>query len=376
MWTPPPEPARPPEVESLQKRLADGAAREAVVAEADAAVVDWKWAVPWISVEPLLTECLFGRSSRWRTIRPRPDTGVAVGTDATERIRVIHPVTDQPLPVREVFRHESGKIEGWTIGDATDHALQWWIIQEGRIIESFRAGPQQSWDSKRFTCDAAGRVALIEERFWICQSNAMTWGGEMRYAVTYDAEGTLDTILLHRLWDESKRWAFQADPPSGRAQQIQLDGLVRDGLVQALSRIRNPATVRAVCVFTSSTNPDPPVVYVGRSERLADLSTVDLDDLSPPEWYSPPEDVFDLSAFGTWPTFEDDVSVRRLRRAIRTAVTTISPADLGALPSRGDAPLLFAMDTERTEAPQNLRDAFGPEIAHGILRRARAAGHL
>ncbi len=332
-------------------------------------VVEWRWADPQPSLEPLETERLFGRRSRWLKQAPRQpsDTAGRVGLDAAGQIVSLGEST--------VYAYEPACVWGYTLRDDESlHTVERWTVADGRFIAKVEAEDGPSWELTHYAYDNLGRIVLIDQEFWIDGDKCMAMHGHMTNHAVYDQDGELAEIIRHRHHDRSTQVAFRAKPRSARQQRDELAELIRRGVLAALGDIPDGSDVRAVCLFYGTFDLDPPLVIVERTGRLdGEVDRLHIDDFSPLEWYVPLHDRIDLGTKVAWPTggvLESEQGPKIMHGVLRAVAKSLDPQDIAAALGTRREPLLFAIDSERVHARAHLTDAVGAAVARKVLAHA------
>ncbi len=375
------EPSRPALVDHERRRLVRAASVwQAAVAEAEASAVEWRWAHPDVSVEPLRVEALWGRRTRWLD-KPPPagwNAGHA-GADARGRLVLVRDPSavgasgERVGDGLRVIGYQDGAIETWDVHPTRGLTTvsRWRHDGDGRIAEGAQAGPDGSWRTARFSYDG-NRVVAIGELWWFDEAHGQKGWGWSRSDVHYDSEGRLDQIVRFRSVDGATLVDYRARPLTPRRLREELGERLRESVLAALTAIDEPHAVGAIGLVYDAAGTGPPTLVVDRGERFADPARLTFADASPLEWHAPERDRVDLIRYGTWPALDEDTGPRTLHRAIRAFVRDTDRARLQAALRSPTPPVLLAMDTEREHARQNLSDAFGPAAARRMLRPGAA----
>lgn len=329
-------------------------------------VVEWRWADPQPSLEPLFTERLWGRRWRWLKQAPRrpSDTAGSVGLDAGGRI--------VSLGESLVYTYASTFVQSYALHeDETLHSVERWTLADNRFVAKIEIEDGPSWELTRYGYDDAGRIVLIDEEFWADGDKVMAMHGHMRSHVAYGQDGELAEIIRHRLHDDTTHIDFRAKPRSSRQQRNELIEVIRTGVLAALRDIPDGSDVRAVSLFYDTFNLTPPLVVVDRTGRLdGDVKRLHIDDFSPMEWDVPERDRIDVGTKVAWPgngVLASDHGPKIMHDVVRTAAKSLQPEVVAAALGASTAPLVFAIDTERTHARAHLSDALGARTAHNVL---------
>jgi len=366
-YGPDPEPPLPPSVAELRARW-PSLASEALGEQRRVldSVVEWRWADPQPSLEPLFTERLWGRRSRWLKQAPRRPSQTAgrVGLDDAGRLLSIGE--------SEVYVYAPQFVQGYRLhDDETLLCVERWTVADGRFASKVEVEDGPSWQLTRYDYDEAGRLVLIDEHFWSDGDNVMAMHGHMRSHVAYDPDGELSEIVRHRLHDDTTHVDFRATPRSARQQRDELVELIRAGVLAALRDLPDGSTVRAVCLFYETFGLTPPIVVVDRTGRLdGALEELAIDDLNPAEWDVPEHDRIDVATKVAWPgggVLETDRGPKVIHDVVRAVARSLDPEVVAAALGAGSPPPVYALDSEWAHLRAHLGDTFGTRIAQKLL---------
>jgi hypothetical protein len=332
-----------------------------------ATVVEWRWADPFASPEPLGTERLWGRRTRWLARAPRRvGAAVAVGLDPRGRIACVGRSA--------VYEHGDREVLGFVFAATSDVLLsiERWTVEAGRLVGKVQIEDGPSWTLSDYRYDEAGRLVAIEEELWGDGECVMAMHVQMRSDVRYDDAGEVEEIVQHRYHDSSTVVAYRAQSDGPRLQRARLAETLRAGMIEALGRLRDGAEVRAVCLLYDTHGTGPPTLIADRTGRLdRDPRKLDLDDVSPLEWNARSEDHVDLATLVTWPSIgilDGDAGPQVLHAVLRKVLADLPAATVMAALGSTTAPPVFAMDTEREHAKVHVADAFGASAARALFR--------
>lgn len=351
---------------------ADERARR-VVAEAERRAVEWRW-TDWgvdLGLIPLQHERFPGtpRAISWYERPPQNvPSALHVGFDGEGRVAVIHRHGVGEQPTRIAWEHRGELIDIVGIDNDLVCSVGRARFCDGRIVAYQSIAPDMCF-GETYRYDDGRLVQIVMEDADPAASFSMV------YDVRYDAFGEVSEVIQTH-GDRPPKAVFRARRRSARALRQALAELVRARMLETLAHVREPESVRAICLeYESSAPPLPPALVVGRDARTR-APDATLDDFSAPEWYVPDADVLRLGDDGDWSALaelpDDADKARKLSvDALREVIKGTEPADLArALGREHDPPLLFAMDLERVDATTNLADALGRARAREVLRRS------